>query len=455
MDATRAHQSGRHASGWRRKAGIGLAGAVALVWVGGMMFSSERPVSAKTLQDGRELFVHEWAATPLGIADRDPLVAPAGDGLGPVFNAKSCVACHSQGGVGGAGQTKQNVLAFDVVPTRTNPKFHEGVVHASAVTDQCHECSTEVNRIFPIVQGEQRRVGGCVITIPDFDPVRFTPINPPSLFGSGAIDHLADSAIRGYQRKRQVEIYPRELRGDFTATPAGRARVLADGRIGKFGWKAQFATLEEFVANACAVELGLSNPKRRQDRPHQQGEDRDAPLDMTAEQLLALTAFTESLPVPVRRLPATASELLAAEKGEQLFTSIGCAECHVSSLGSVAGIYSDLLLHKLEDDTQGGAYGRVDPDLNLPADQPFPNEWKTPPLWGVADTAPYFHDGGCPTLESAILRHGAQARHVTARYRNLEPEDQQAILRFLETMRAPEVEAAPYSRPAVELVDRR
>jgi CxxC motif-containing protein (DUF1111 family) len=310
-----------------------------------------------------------------------------------------------------------------------------------------------VNKIFPIVQGEQRRVGGCVITIPDFNPVSFTPINPPALFGSGSIDRISDSAIRNYQRQRQMTIYPRELKGDFSSTPAGRARVLANGKIGKFGWKAQFATLEEFVANACAVELGLSNPRRKQDRPHQQGEDQQALLDMSSEQIFALTAFTGSLEKPVRRMPSRSSDCLTVQRGEELFASVGCAECHSPSMGSVTGIYSDLLLHKLEDDREG-AYGRVNPDLPLPDDQPLPNEWKTPPLWGVADTAPYFHDGASPTLESAILRHGMQARHVTARYRNLSADDQQAIVKFLETLRAPQTESAPSQQQPIELVDR-
>jgi CxxC motif-containing protein (DUF1111 family) len=394
---------------------------------------------------GRELFLHEWQPIDLASGTRDPLVAPQGDGLGPVFNAKACAACHFQAGVGGAGPGKQNVMAFDVVPTRTNPKFHAGVVHASAVAEPNRECPSEINRLFPVVQGEQRKVGGCVVTVPEFNPVSFTSMNTPALFGSGAIDRLSDGAIRGHQRQRQRAIYPREIRGDFSATPAGRVRVLADGRIGRFGWKAQFATLEEFVASACAVEIGLSNPRRRQDRPHQQGEDREAPFDLSGDQVLSLTAYTGSLPQPIRVLPEESGARNEIERGEMLFTKIGCADCHAPDLGGVAGIYSDLLLHKLEDDRDGGAYGRLNPDLPLPDDQPLPNEWRTPPLWGVADSAPYFHDGAAPTLEAAILRHGLQARHVTSRYRSLPASDQVAVIRFLETLRAPAAEPVPSS----------
>lgn len=444
--STRASQSW-----WRRLVTMTAAGAV-LGWAGTLLFSSARPATAETLAAGREMFLHEWQSNDLSASNRDPLVAPTGDGLGPVFNATSCVACHFQGGVGGAGQNKQNVLSFDVVATRTNPKFHGGVVHAAAVGDRNLETPAEVNTLFPIVQGEQRRVAGCTITIPDFNPVSFVPINPPSLFGSGQIERISERAIRSNQRSRQLALYPREVRGDFAGTPAGRLRVLPNGRVGKFGWKAQFATLEEFVASACAVEIGLSNPQRKQDRPHQQGEDKEAALDMTGEQIVALTAYTGSLAAPHPVLPGDSAGRAAAARGEELFASIGCADCHTPQLDGIAGIYSDLLLHKLEEDRDINAgYGRLNPDLPIPADQPHPNEWKTPALWGVADSAPYFHDGGSPTLEAAILRHGMQAGHVTERYRRLEPADQLAIVGFLKTLRAPQAEPAPR---AVELVNR-
>src|SRR5437660_1097497 len=81
-------------------------------------------VDAAMAQAGHTLFVHEW--TP-----RDPL-AGSGDGLGPVFNATSCVACHHQGGVGGGGGLTNNVTTFTVRPVNGVGKAREGVVHARA-----------------------------------------------------------------------------------------------------------------------------------------------------------------------------------------------------------------------------------------------------------------------------------------------------------------------------------
>ena len=75
--------------------------------------------------------------------------------------------------------------------------------------------------------------------------------------------------------------------------------------------------------------------------------------------------------------------------------------------------------------------------LSSPARHPRPEEWKTPPLWGVADSAPYFHDGNSPTLRDAIVRHGGDAASVTKAYQGLPRVDQEAVVAFLRTLKAP------------------
>jgi hypothetical protein len=120
----------------------------------------------------------------------------------------------------------------------------------------------------------------------------------------------------------------------------------------------------------------------------------------------------------------------------------------VPDLGGVAGVYSDFLLHRLNDRTKSqGGYAEV-PPVPLPEDHPLPDEWKTPPLWGVADSAPYFHDGGCPTLENAVLKHHGDAENVRVKFERLGAEDRAAIIAFLKTLRAP-ADAVPASSPVV------
>ena len=125
------------------------------------------------------------------------------------------------------------------------------------------------------------------------------------------------------------------------------------------------------------------------------------------------------------------------------------AACHTPDLGGIAGIYSDFLLHRLDDRSYGGKGYREIPPVPLPEDFPLPEEWKTPPLWGVADSAPYFHDGGSATLESAILRHRGDAEVVYTAFRALGPEDRDALIAFLKTLRAPaDAEPAPAPAPS-------
>jgi CxxC motif-containing protein (DUF1111 family) len=126
-----------------------------------------------------------------------------------------------------------------------------------------------------------------------------------------------------------------------------------------------------------------------------------------------------------------------AARGKTLFTSIGCAECHTPDLGNVAGIYSDLMLHSVTSKESDGYQHQIIVEVALPHDHPKPDEWRTPPLWGVADSAPYFHDGGSGTLYDAITRHEGDAIVVTKAFKALAAEDQQALIAFLKTLRAP------------------
>jgi mono/diheme cytochrome c family protein len=410
-----------------------LLGAVATLGLAYAGWIACAPSQAELAVQGRELFVHEW--TP-----DDPL-SGEGDGLGPVFNATSCIACHSQGGTGGAGDNLHNVVAYETLPNRNDAEVHGGVVHARSIDGIAIETQERIGELFPIVSGGVTVRGVCSVSVADFNPVVFHQINTPALFGSGAIDDISDWSIRTANFSRRTANVAAELGGEFDRTPAGRVRILPDGRVGKFGWKAQFATLEEFVATACAVEVGLSNPYRSQDVPHEHRPDDEAAPDMTSRQLDELVAFCALLEAPGRCVPADAAVAQVVARGEELFTTIGCADCHTPEMGGVEEIYSDFCLHMVASPDRQAGYGES-PEVPFPDDLPTPDEWKTPPLWGVADSAPYLHDGSAGTLHSAIEAHDGEARHVTERFRNLSEGDQKAVCEFLGTLRSPDADSA-------------
>jgi CxxC motif-containing protein (DUF1111 family) len=414
-----------------------LACALAVSWV----FLPGLPVLIgpwaldSTKAAGKEVFEHEW--------EPNDSLANGGDGVGPVYNAKSCVACHFQGGVGGGGDNAHNVRTFEVMPTADSPQVRSGVVHATAIDPALQEDDSLVHRLFPILKGSTQTVvsNGCsgTVTIPDFDPVVMQEVNTTALFGAGWIDCISDKAIESNRTRRMAAGAAKEMMADFSDLPIGRLRILPDGRLGKFGWKAQAATLEDFVATACSNELGLGTPSKEQAKPLSRPDYPASAPDLNRKQFNSLVAFVATLPKPVEVAPSNPAELTQATEGKKLFQSTGCAVCHVPELGGVKGVYSDFLLYKLEDENGNGdgGYGGPSKQFPLPPEHPSPNEWKTPPLWGVADSAPYFHDGGSPTLQAAILRHQGQAKPVTERYSKMSEAEQQALVAFLRTLKAP------------------
>jgi CxxC motif-containing protein (DUF1111 family) len=87
----------------------------------------------------------------------------------------------------------------------------------------------------------------------------------------------------------------------------------------------------------------------------------------------------------------------------------------------------------------GGSYNEPPPQLPdvPPGEEPRADEWRTPPLWGVADSAPYLHDGRAPTLQEAIRLHGGQAANAAQRFARLNPAEQVQLIAFLKTLRVP------------------
>lgn len=386
-------------------------------------------ITPEKVAAGKFLFEHEWT-------ENDPL--STGDGLGPVFNDVSCVACHFQGGTGGAGPNAKNVTTFTVIPTSNRPEPVSGVLHASAIADVFQESRKNLRNRFPIIKGEVREVEmeGCGTTryvVPDFDPVLTQSINTPALFGLAEIETIPSYVIAFHSANRTFENIKNDYTGEVSGNSAGVS--VTDGTVaGKFGWKGQHGSLEDFIAKACAVEIGLSNSMRKQDLPGKFTEDKKAELDMTSRQFHELVCFVRSLPRPVQVWPTDPTLNAQAREGENVFQRIGCAQCHVPDLGGVEGIYSDFNLYNLTPpNQQSGLYGNAD----LPSNFTELDLWKTPPLWGVADSAPYMHDGSAPTLDAAIRHHKRDAAGSGKLYEGLNSNDRKCLIAFLKTLRSP------------------
>jgi CxxC motif-containing protein (DUF1111 family) len=294
------------------------------------------------------------------------------------------------------------------------------VIHVSAVADEYKETFNLLDRDLPIssqLSLQQLNPGPQALMIPR--RVVLAQRNTPALFGTGLIDQIPEHVIIANMRDK-IALH----------MAVGRILRLPNGGLGRFGWKAQTSSLSEFVQAACANELGLSNPNHPQPTPLRRPEYKKVGFDLTQEQCDQMTAFIASLPRPIERTPTDANERTDAAQGKVLFRRMGCADCHTPSLGSVKGIYSDLLLHRMGSElASGGVYY----DFGTPSNGPQADEWRTTPLWGVADSAPYMHDGRAATLDDAIRMHGSYAH----RYLSLPRDDQRRLITFLKTLRAP------------------
>jgi CxxC motif-containing protein (DUF1111 family) len=322
-------------------------------------------------------------------------------GLGPVFNAASCVACHGEPAPGGGSATF--VERFG----RTRP---------SGAFDPM----TDVGG--PIVQANGISTDGCTVpgeVIPDDATIRTRRKTPP-LFGLGLVDTIPDREI--------VRLADAESRHHDGI--AGRPNYVGP-RVGRFGWKAHVVTLRQFTASAYSNEMGITSPDLPTELKPQGGPvvcDTVPDPEDDGTRIDAVTRFLVLL-APLPRPRAQAS----ARAGRVSFRRMGCEACHTKRLhagrthpvaavrGKRLPLYSDLLLHDmgptLGDGIVEGLAG--------------PNDFRTAPLWGVRASAPYLHDGRAATLEEAILLHGGEASAARARFTDLTPTARAALVAFL------------------------
>ena len=251
------------------------------------------------------------------------------------------------------------------------------------------------------------------------------------LFGLGLIEAIPDSTILQGVRSRPVD------------GVLGRASIVTDvasGRnlVGRFGWKAQQATLLSFAGDAYVNEMGITNrlfptenapngnvallnrldkvadPEDQVDRASGK-----AGIDKLADFMRLLN--------PPQALPLNVSTTF----GAKIFNDVGCTSCHTPMMTTGPStipalnsqrvmLFSDLLLHDMgslgDGITQGTANGR---------------EMKTAPLWGLRDSAPYLHDGRAATIDDAIRGHDGEAGSSKNKYLQLSRDQQQLLAQFL------------------------
>ena len=248
----------------------------------------------------------------------------------------------------GAARTDANVTVYNLAKPHPRGLPQSGVVHQNAIASVFQET---LRHVHPSLPAQASLPLSASLRLTD---ASITQRNTPPLFGDGQIDAITNDDIIGNQRQSAAA---RALRLDRAGRSQIRGRVarLADGRIGRFGWKLEFASLGDFVKAACANELGLSNPGRPQATPLGRPDYKSPGVDLTDDQCGLMADFIRALPPPIQALPAEPKIAEEARAGRLQFASIGCVDCHSESVGPARGLYSDLLLHDMGTGLEGEA----------------------------------------------------------------------------------------------------
>jgi CxxC motif-containing protein (DUF1111 family) len=352
----------------------------------------------------------EFELFRIGLADFVE-VEEAGEGLGPVFNGLGCAQCHATPAIGGISPISEVRVGYVDENGYFSVLGGDTLYHLFSLPN--HECQPRVPAEANVVA---RRV-------------------PIPVFGAGLVEAIPDEAIRALED-------PEDRNADGIR---GRAAIVVDvatgrERVGRFGWKAQHATLLAFSADAYRNEMGITNDLFRNEvgagiapealRLCDVASDPEDTIEPTTglRGIDAFEAFMKFL-APLDRGPVDEKVI----RGESVFQAIGCASCHVPVLMTGSGtnpvfdrravpLYSDLLLHDV---------GTGD---GIPQASAQANEIRTPALWGLRFRRPLLHDGSAATPEQAVTRHGGEATAVVENYRQLGADDQAALRMFLDSL---------------------
>jgi hypothetical protein len=349
--------------------------------------------------------------------------APAGvfnsSGLGGRYNADQCTICHSQPAQGGStpAVNPASVIAHRRGATNVVPSFQLPNGAFREVRFKYNPNGTPdggVHNLWTVTGRSDAPL--CNIQQPNFaqelakNNLAFRI--PLAMFGLGLIDSITDNEIKAAASANTSQKAALGITGH--TNNSGN-----DGTINRFGWKAQNKSLTMFSGEAYNVEMGITNelfPTAREEDPNCNlgAEPNDVtrtepehfadPVRISAD-WVSFSHFMRFLDAPQ---PAALSA--SAQLGKNLFSSVGCAYCHVPSMktgntesdalrNKTVNLYSDLLVHnmgaKLADGiAQGSAAG---------------DEFRSTPLWGVGKRVFFLHDGRTSDLLAAIQAHYSPA----------------------------------------------
>ncbi len=343
-------------------------------------------------------------------------------GLGPIFNQTSCDGCHP---AEGRSHPSTNLRRF-------------GRMAANGFDYMYEQGGPQLqDRAIPGYPPEQL-------------PAEATGISErggPIAVGLGLIEAIPDAAILAHEDPNDANGDGISGRANFITAPPflqpGPEKVSRNGKyLGRFGRKATAINLLQQTAAAYINDIGITSEFEPVELFNpvlgNRVGDNVADPEVSTETINNVVIYLQTLRPPQRRNENEE----AVQAGEQIFTQIGCATCHLPEMQTganpIAGLafqkaklYSDLLLHDM-----GPALAD-----HFPEGDATGFEWRTTPLWGLGivestlgGTPYYLHDGRTSDLSEAILLHGGEAENARNRFANLNENEKAALSAFLKSL---------------------
>ena len=424
------------------------------------------PIATLTGRDKLTFYTgHSFARNPWVAA---PSSTTARDGLGPLFNARSCTACHINGGRSNIDAEGDDLAALvvrlGIAAPPSSPADHTLVSKMGRLPEPTYGGQLQpealgflgvapeaaVNLTWTWTEGAYPDGQTYQLRAPkvQFDKLGYGPFHhdtatslriAPALAGTGFVEAIDEADIL-------ANADPDDRDGDGISGKANVVWNIAEQGVdlGRFGWKAAQPTVRQQTAAALLNDMGITSALFPNETCTAQqtaceqagggGENNASGFEIDDKLLDAVTLFSASITIPTRTQALSKKE----SQGRELFYETGCNACHQpsyvtpSELGSPFSEqhiwpYSDFLLHDMgaelaDNQTEFLAQG---------------SEWRTAPLWGLATIAKinpdasFLHDGRARDLEEAILWHGGEAQGAQQRFKNLTLSQRQALIEFL------------------------
>lgn len=423
---------------------------------------------------GKALAEQPWVKAPTATTARD--------GLGPVYNARACLACHTNGGRGHMPVDAETPLFSALL--RISLPGHDvvrGVYPEPTYGDQIQGQSVSLAHQLrrstkELGAGAEKEAPPEAYVFVDWQSAEFqypdgqtVMLRRPEIrldnLGYGELDKGVLMSLRNAPAIPGAGLLERISQADINALadPDDANKDGISGRVnrvwnaetgqtvpGRFGWKANRPDLRHIVAGAFANDIGITNPifpeqpctalqKKCLSTP---AGAKEGEVELPADLLELVVGFTRNLGVATRRGRVGSASSDAIRRGQKYFHTSGCAGCHqpgfktaVSTENAYLGNqqiwpYTDLLLHDMGPDLADGR-----PDFEATG-----REWRTPPLWGIGLSAKvngsrnFLHDGRARSVEEAILWHGGEAIAARQAFAAMTASQRDALLHFVRSL---------------------